>query len=210
MLFPTVTFGVFFMVVFAGNWLLRPYRTAWLLFLIVASFFFYGYWDARFVALLAASIAVNWVLGIALGRERERVNEAAHPEPEARWTWQLRALTGVGVALNLAILGWFKYYDFFSTSLLNRLNDAGVDAPVPLIQIILPIGISFITFQAISLSRRHCARQCAVAAAARVRRLCLVLPEPDRRPDHARRRVRAAALRPPLVRARSHSAKRRR
>jgi D-alanyl-lipoteichoic acid acyltransferase DltB (MBOAT superfamily) len=149
-LFPTVTFGVFFMAVFAGSWLLRPYRAVWLAFLIVASFFFYGYWDTRFVALLAASIAANWGLGLVLGRERSRLEETARGDGPARWSWRLRSLTFAGVAINLGILGWFKYYDFFSTSLINRLADAGIDAPVPLIEIILPIGISFITFQAIS------------------------------------------------------------
>jgi D-alanyl-lipoteichoic acid acyltransferase DltB (MBOAT superfamily) len=195
MLFPTVDFAIFFTIVLCVSWLLRSRAVPWRLFIIGASWFFYGFWDARFVALLAASTAGNYVLGLAIYRSFEAARPAtlarrgrelvaagagagggislfADPVTEADrdeddighggemlpgpWT---RWLLAIGVGLNLAALGWFKYYEFFSTNLVNKLNDVGIDAPLPLLQITLPIGISFFTFQAISylvdISRRQ-------------------------------------------------------
>lgn len=195
MLFPTVDFAIFFSIVLCVSWLLRSRMVPWRLFIIGASWFFYGFWDARFVALLAASTVGNYAMGIAISRSLESSQvtavraggrrqavaaggggislfEPVPPEDGAagpaarevplremlpgRWT---RWLVGLGVGLNLAVLGWFKYYEFFSTNLVNKLNDIGIDAPLPLLQITLPIGISFFTFQAISylvdISRRE-------------------------------------------------------
>src|SRR5690606_5427336 len=61
-----------------------------------------------------------------------------------------RWFLGIGVALNLSTLGWFKYYGFFSTELVNTFDKIGVDLPVPLLEITLPVAISFFTFHAIS------------------------------------------------------------
>ena len=135
MLFPTVAFALFFCVAFLANWLLRPHPTAWRLTMIGLSFFFYGFWDGRFVALLGASIAINhlaalWVTS-ATGRHR-------------------RVALAAGVGANLGVLGFFKYYGFFVTSVANGLGRLGVETTPPLLDIILPIGISFFTFQAIS------------------------------------------------------------
>ena len=169
MLFPTIDFAIFFTVVLAVSWLLRPRFTLWRVFIIAASWFFYGWWEPRFVLLLAASVIGNWVWGeaIAWSIARRRQGEAAldwpaqAPPDAARdaLTYDLRpsppegrtrlVLVG-GVAFNLALLGWFKYYGFFSTSLVNFSNDIGLDIPLPLAQVLLPIGISFFTFQAIS------------------------------------------------------------
>ena len=68
MLFPTVTFAIFFVVVLCINWLLMPRPVAWRLFIIGASWFFYGWWDERFVALLAASTIGNYLFGVAIWR----------------------------------------------------------------------------------------------------------------------------------------------
>ena len=155
MLFPTVDFAIFFIIVLAISWLLRPYAVPWRLFIIGASFFFYGFWDVRFTALLAGSIVFNYVMGLLVYRSLAPVRvipgrplaEAQHTEgrtPATRW------LLAAGTAGNVSLLGWFKYYEFFSESLKNSLADIGIDAPVPLLEITLPIGISFFTFQAIS------------------------------------------------------------
>jgi D-alanyl-lipoteichoic acid acyltransferase DltB (MBOAT superfamily) len=98
---------------------------------------FYAYWDARYLALLAATIAVNHACAHAVGR------------------WSARPLAGraalwVGVTIHLAILGWFKYYGFFASSLTSALDRIGVTIEPPLVQVVLPLGISFVTFEAIS------------------------------------------------------------
>ena len=67
-LFPTVNFAIFFVLIFSGSWLLRRFRLPWMLFLLGASWFFYGYWDERFVLLLTASALGNWLVGDAIAR----------------------------------------------------------------------------------------------------------------------------------------------
>ena len=140
MLFPTIDFAIFFVVVLTVYWLLRPYPIAWRVFLIGASYFFYGYWDVRFCLLLAGSTLGNWLFGrwvFAAMRNGARTKLS-------RW------LVAADVVANLAVLGWFKYYGFFSTEVKNGLGDIGIDLPLPLLHIALPIGISFFTFQGIS------------------------------------------------------------
>jgi D-alanyl-lipoteichoic acid acyltransferase DltB (MBOAT superfamily) len=111
------------------------------LFLVGASWFFYGYWDSRFVLLLAASTAGNFLAG-------ELISRALGPGDTK--TAASKLLVGAAVAFNLAGLAWFKYYGFFVSSLHNALSDFGMDLPLPLLHVTLPIGISFFTFQAIS------------------------------------------------------------
>jgi alginate O-acetyltransferase complex protein AlgI len=141
MLFPTIDFAVFFVIVFTGSWLLRPFPRPWRYFLLVASFFFYGYWDWRFVFLLGGSIVVNWAfagaISGALGPDGNRT---------ARSRWLVRA----AVVVNLGVLGLFKYYEFFRDSVVERLDDLGLSIDPPLLDIVLPVGISFFTFQALS------------------------------------------------------------
>jgi D-alanyl-lipoteichoic acid acyltransferase DltB (MBOAT superfamily) len=135
-LFPTVEFAVFFVVVFVVSWLLRPHPAAWKAFILLASYLFYGWWEARFVLLLAASSVVNWVLG-------GLVYAAATEEGRKRWL-------GVAVVANLAVLGWFKYYGFFVESVVGSFGRLGLDVNPPLVRVILPVGISFFTFHAMS------------------------------------------------------------
>ena len=139
MLFPTVAFAVFFCVAFLANWLLRPKTTLWRIVMIGLSLFFYGWWDWRFVGLLTASIAINHLTARGL--------LAAQANDEGRLA---RVVLGVGIAANLGLLGFFKYYGFFVTSVANSFQRLGVTVEPPLLEITLPIGISFFTFQAIS------------------------------------------------------------
>ncbi len=136
MLFPTLNFGLFFLVVFAASWAMigRPEARKGLL--LAASFFFYGYWDWRFLSLLAASAAINYLAGIAITRETV--------------DGRRKLAVGLAVAANLIILGFFKYYDFFTESLSDVLGTVGLERDMLLLDVILPIGISFFTFQGIS------------------------------------------------------------
>ena len=136
MLFPTLVFALFFLVVFSLSWSLRnhPESRKWLL--LAASYFFYGYWDWRFLFLLLFSSLMNYVAGVWI--------DAARTPQQGR-----RVLT-VAVGLNLAVLGFFKYYNFFSESLTTLIYAVGWQRDLPFLNIILPVGISFFTFQGIS------------------------------------------------------------
>lgn len=150
MLFPTSIFAIFFAAVFIMHWLLTPYprlRKGWLL---VSSLFFYGYWSWKFALMLLASAALNHVIAewIAWG-----------DCPQSR-----RRSMAIGVGLNLLVLCIFKYTKFFffhcavplavpicshfgTTEQLITLQER----VLPLVdQIVLPVGISFYTFQALS------------------------------------------------------------
>ena len=136
MLFPTATFTIFFVVVLPLSWLLMPRGQRWRPFIVAASFVFYAAWDWRFVLLLAASILWNQQFALAIHRKADG---------SARKRWLLAAVAG-----NVALLGYFKYYDFFLTSTNNLFAHAGVDVPVEARSIVLPVGISFFTFMGIS------------------------------------------------------------
>ncbi|MYJ14523.1 MAG: MBOAT family protein [Acidimicrobiia bacterium] len=104
--------------------------------MLAASYFFYGYWDVRFVGLIAASTVLNQAAATTLAR-LER--------PGGR-----RAVVSLAVGANLASLGFFKYAGFFVDSAESALGRLGLTADLPLLNIVLPVGISFFTFQAIS------------------------------------------------------------
>ena len=136
MLFPTIQFAIFFVVVLTANWLLLPHRRQWKLFMLGASWFFYGSWDWRFLFLLIGSTVLNQVAAVLMGRSRDQRSR--------------RLVLGGAVAANLGIIAWFKYYGFFVTSAINFFRTFGIDLPLPLLEITLPVGISFFTFQALS------------------------------------------------------------
>ena len=136
MLFPTPEFAIFFFLVFTAAWALRDHLEPRKALLLLASYYFYGYWDWRFMALLAGSSALNYVAGLMI----------ANSDDEKRRS----RIVAVAVALNLGVLGIFKYYNFFMDSLTDLTVALGVQRDMPFLEIILPVGISFFTFQGIS------------------------------------------------------------
>lgn len=136
MLFPTLAFGVFFLFVYFTAWSLDRENERRKLFLLLASWFFYAQWDWRFVALLIASAVLNWGVAALIARSDE--------------AGRRKLLVGLGVAANLLILGVFKYYGFFVEQAGELLARFGWERDVPLLEIVLPVGISFFTFQGIS------------------------------------------------------------
>ncbi len=136
MLFPTPEFAVFFSLVFVISWMLRPRPVAWRVFLLVASYLFYAWWDPRFTLLLLASTFINQGAARLIQRS---------PTDGGRRGWMTAA-----VVADLGILGFFKYYGFFVTSVAGGLDKLGLGVDAPLLQVILPVGISFFTFQAMS------------------------------------------------------------
>ena len=136
MLFPTAVFAVFFSIVFLLNWLLRPFAVTWKLFMLTASYVFYGWWEVRFCLLLALSTIANQVFAVLVRR--------------ARGQRAARAWLVVAVVANLGVLGWFKYYGFFVESITGALAKVGLQTSPPLLQVVLPVGISFFMFHALS------------------------------------------------------------
>ncbi|MDP7062557.1 MAG: MBOAT family O-acyltransferase [Planctomycetota bacterium] len=137
MIFTEFRFLAFFAMVFSLHWLLRgaSLRKAWLL---LSSYAFYAAWDWRFLGLIWLSTIVDYVAGLGI---------AATEAPKSRKRWLQLSL-----AANLGILGFFKYYGFFLDSTARLLHSIGFEANLPTLQIILPVGISFFTFQTMSYS----------------------------------------------------------
>ncbi|PTL58864.1 MBOAT family O-acyltransferase [Paraconexibacter algicola] len=136
MVFPTITFAIFFAVVLPASWALMRHMGAWKAFLLLASYLFYATADWRFAFLLGAITVGNHVFA-----------KAIHASDDAR---RRLLLVRVAVVLDLAVLGVFKYYGFFVEQAAGALDGIGLGAPFPVLAVALPIGISFITFHAIS------------------------------------------------------------
>ena len=132
MIFHSLEFVVFFLVVVALYWRL-DHRGQNVL-LLVASYFFYGYVHPWFLILIATSTVVDYCA--ARGMER--------------WPERKRAFMTISVVSNFGMLGFFKYFNFFVTNVAAALAALGLHAHVPVLRVILPVGISFYTFQAMS------------------------------------------------------------
>src|SRR5580765_1046824 len=136
MIFPTATFTIFFLIVLPLSWLAMSDLRKWRIFIIAASYVFYGWWDWHFVFLLAGCTIWNHVLAVRIDRSTEEGTR--------------KLLLWIAVAGDLAVLGYFKYYDFFVSSSHNLANEVGIGLPLDTRSIVLPVGISFYTFMAIS------------------------------------------------------------
>jgi alginate O-acetyltransferase complex protein AlgI len=134
--FPTIEFAAFFVAVFVLSWALMPHPHAWRPFILVASYVFYGWIDWRWVLLLVASSVVNTVAAQVIARS---------PSQSTR----KRALIAA-ICFDIGLLCVFKFLGFFVSELDEFLDALGLGSPLPLLQVVLPIGISFFTFQAIS------------------------------------------------------------
>ena len=132
MIFSSLEFMVFLPVVFALYWVLRRQVRWQNLLVVAASYIFYGWWDWRFLLLIAFTSACSYFSGLIINDGR----------------WRKTALWG-NIIINLAILGLFKYYDFFAIEFARLF---GLSADSVTLNLILPVGISFYTFQALSYS----------------------------------------------------------
>jgi len=147
MLFNSIAFAIFLPAVLLAFHSLSSAKRRYLL--LAASYFFYGWWDWRFCGLVAFSTVVDYLC--ALGIERSRV---ACPGAPSLAQYRLRdprkLLLCLSLVANLALLGVFKYFDFFAASAQSLLHSFGVEAHLPTLEVLLPIGISFYTFQTMS------------------------------------------------------------
>jgi alginate O-acetyltransferase complex protein AlgI len=131
MLFTQPIFIVFFAIVFTAYWLVPSNRVR-KIGLLVASYIFYGAWDWRFLGLIFVSTCIDYLVGYKL-------KNIEAPRRRTSWLW-------LSICANLGILGFFKYYNFFVESGTNIL---GIENSLTL-EIVLPVGISFFTFQSMS------------------------------------------------------------
>ena len=146
MSFNSLHFAFFFILILSLVTLTRRNvrRRNWLL--LLASYYFYGCWDYRFLSLIIISTLVDYVCGRLFDVRRI---DLEHPPVRTR---RHRYLVLASVATNLTILGFFKYFDFFVTSAAELLTNLGISAHPTTLNIILPVGISFYTFQTMSYS----------------------------------------------------------
>ncbi|MET0384408.1 MAG: MBOAT family protein [Polyangiales bacterium] len=136
MSFPTFAFAYFFLLTITGYWLLQGRRTAQKVLLLGASYVFYAGWDLTLFCLLAGVSYIDWVISEAIVK--------------ARGTPRARRLLALGIACNLALLCVFKLYDFFRESLDTLTRLFGVSSHLPVLEILLPVGLSFYTFQGLA------------------------------------------------------------
>ncbi len=139
MLFNSIDFAVFLPVVFLVYWFVANknirLQNAWIL---VTSYVFYGWWDWRFLSLIIFSSMVDYLVS----------QQMSGTQNDSR----RKALLTCSVAVNLGLLGLFKYYDFFAVSLSEAFTLLGTPLDVSRLNILLPVGISFYTFQTLSYS----------------------------------------------------------
>lgn len=136
MVFNSNAFACFFAIVVPCYWLMGRLPRLQNVFLLAAGYYFYASWNPRFLLLLILSTLMDYAC--ALGVDR------------AQGPARRKALVALSMALNLAMLGYFKYYNFFADSLHDLLTGLGVGIPISHLRVVLPIGISFYTFQSMS------------------------------------------------------------
>jgi len=137
MLFNSIDFAIFLPIVFALFWFAtgRSLRLQNGL-LLVSSYIFYGWWDWRYLLLLIFSSLFDFYVGLALNKQED-------PKKRSLLFWS-------SIGVNLTLLGFFKYYNFFAHSFVKAFTLFGQELHLPTLQVILPVGISFYTFQSMS------------------------------------------------------------
>tara|TARA_B110000483_G_scaffold35003_2_gene42727 strand:- start:1341 stop:2777 length:1437 start_codon:yes stop_codon:yes gene_type:complete len=137
MLFNSLDFAIFLPIVFALYWLLDRFNVRYQNVLIVAaSYFFYGWWDWRFLSLILFSTIVDYTVGNGLKNTEDKLKR--------------KMLLWTSIVGNLGFLGFFKYYNFFLDNFIEAFSFFGGEFSSQSLSIILPVGISFYTFQTLS------------------------------------------------------------
>lgn len=137
MLFNSIDFLIFLPIVFILYWFVTNKNLKLQNFLIVAaSYLFYGWWDWRFLSLIVFSTLVDYTIGRKLKNEEKQIKR--------------KILLWTSILVNLGFLGFFKYYNFFLDNFRNAFSFFGQEIPTNSLNIILPVGISFYTFQTLS------------------------------------------------------------
>lgn len=137
MFFNSLSFAVFLPIVFVLYWFVfNKSKASQNAVLIVASYYFYSCWDWRFLFLLVFSTFLDYYTGL-------RIEKGTTERGRKFWFW-------LSITVNLGFLGVFKYYNFFASSLSEALNAIGLSTSPLLLNVVLPVGISFYTFHGLS------------------------------------------------------------
>jgi D-alanyl-lipoteichoic acid acyltransferase DltB (MBOAT superfamily) len=136
-LFNSLDFAVFLPIVFILYWFVtQRHLKLQNALIVVASYVFYGWWDWRFLSLIFFSTLVDYSIGRKLSTEENDFNR--------------KVLLWTSIIVNLGFLGFFKYYNFFIDNFITAFTFFGADIKPNTLNIILPVGISFYTFQTLS------------------------------------------------------------
>lgn len=139
MTFDSLVFFIFLGIVFSAYWILKG-RTPWQNALLLASsYVFYGWWDWRFLGLILFTTLSSYGCALAISNCMQRGEKV-----KASW------VNATNIIVNLAILALFKYYNFFTDSITEVLSGLGIGVSWPVLHLVLPVGISFYTFQSLS------------------------------------------------------------
>jgi len=139
MLFNSIDFGFYIIIVFCLYWFVFNKNTKIQnTFLLIASYIFYGWWDYRFLSLILFSSCLDFIIGNRLEKEEKESKR--------------KILLTASLVVNLGLLGFFKYYNFFLDNLETAFTFFGTSIDPDRLTIILPVGISFYTFQTLSYS----------------------------------------------------------
>lgn len=137
MLFNSLSFLIFLPIVFIVYWsVVKKSLSLQNLFILIVSYVFYGWWDYRFLALIAASTLVDYSLALAIKKQHKKATK--------------KMLLLGSLLFNLGLLCFFKYFNFFIESWVNAFQAFGIQQNISTLYIILPVGISFYTFQTLS------------------------------------------------------------
>ena len=140
MTFNSLSYFIFLPTIYLLYWLVFKKSKYQNILILIASYFFYGLWDWRFLFLIFASTVVDYFVGIAIE------NNSINRQKQKKWLW-------VSILFNLSLLGFFKYYNFFTDSFVDMFQMFGYTIKSTwTLSIILPVGISFYTFQTMSYS----------------------------------------------------------
>ena len=139
MIFNSIAFIIFLPIVFIIYWSLRKKHLIYQnLLLLVASYIFYGWWDWRFLSLIAFSTIIDFIIG-------KKINSSKTKKSKKNFLI-------MSLIVNLGLLGYFKYFNFFIDSFKESIESLGFTFDTWTLNIILPVGISFYTFQTLSYS----------------------------------------------------------
>lgn len=135
MIFNSLEFFIFLPIAFALYWLMKGVRSQNLM-MLISSYIFYAWWDWRFLVLIIISSLTDYYLGLEMGKKKEKKDR--------------KLLLFASIGVNLGILGFFKYFNFFISSFIAAFDLLGIQMSVFTLRIILPVGISYYTFQTLS------------------------------------------------------------